>query len=187
MRARSPSHVCFDRLHLCFTVTTHSGIIVICILADRDQCVQLAPPRVQRCRRRFNSLPAYDVNPPRCTFNVMPLYYRHPGMDWRPDADLFNISLREFYWLSFISSSVHKMKTYLPTQKLWPNTPLNVFQKDTLYVTCVCVSMSLCSICLSVCVCACVCVFSSIQDLYRYKPGLILSLWWLQWQQHTIR
>lgn len=75
--------VCFDRLYLRFTVQTYR-IMAICILADCDQCTQLTPPRVQQCRRRLNSLAAHDVNPPRCTFNVMPLYYRHPGMDWRP-------------------------------------------------------------------------------------------------------
>lgn len=76
-------HVCFDRLYLRFTVQTYR-IMVICIPADCDQCAPLTPPRVQQCRRRLNSLAAYDVNPPRCTFNVVPLYYRHPGMDWRP-------------------------------------------------------------------------------------------------------
>lgn len=76
-------HVCFDRLYLHFTVQTYETM-AICILADCDQCTQLTPPRAQRCRRRLNWLAAYDVNPPRCTFNVMPLYYRHPGMDWRP-------------------------------------------------------------------------------------------------------
>lgn len=68
----------------CICASLSSEIMVICIFADCDQCVQLTPPRVQRCRRRFNSLPARDVNPPRCTFNVMPLYYWHPGMEWRP-------------------------------------------------------------------------------------------------------
>lgn len=83
MRTRSPSDMCFDRLYRRFNVHTRGGIMVICILANCDQCMQLTRPWVQRCKRRFNSLRAYDVNPPRCTFNVMPLYYRHTGMDWR--------------------------------------------------------------------------------------------------------
>lgn len=33
----------FDVLDLCFTVHTYSGIMVICILADCDQCVRLTP------------------------------------------------------------------------------------------------------------------------------------------------
>lgn len=154
MRTRSPSHVCFDRLHLCFSVRTHGGIIVICILADRDQCVQLTPPWVQRCRPWFNFLPAYDVNPPRCTFNVMPLYYRHPGMDWRPMLICLISRWENSIDFPLFPHLFTRWKHIFPPRSFDPIC-LWMFFRRTRSMSRVCVSMSLYAIyvCRYVCVC----------------------------------
>lgn len=44
----------------------------------------ITSPSVQPSRHRLNSFPACDVNALWCTFNVMSLYYWHPGMDHQP-------------------------------------------------------------------------------------------------------
>lgn len=174
-------HVCFDRLYLRFTVQTYR-IMVICILADCDQCAQLTPPWVQQCRRRLNSLAAYDVNPPRCTFNVVPLYYRHPGMDWRPMLICLISSWENSIDFPLFPHLFTRWKHIFPPRSFDPLC-LWMFFRRTRSTSRGCARLRAIYVCRGVCVC----VFSSIQDLYRYKPGLILSLWWLQWQQHTIR
>lgn len=72
-------------------------VAVICIAAERRS---KPPARPLTCTHGCvaasggGSIPPrcdVDVNAPRCTFNVMSLYYRHLGMDRRASADLFNI------------------------------------------------------------------------------------------------